>query len=292
MIEDMIEKISERKPKRILLQLPEGLKTRSLEIVTAIEKKGIAVILSAEPCYGACDLRDDEAEQMHCDLLVHVGHEKFFKDFDTKVPVLYYPWKTDVEIKGIDFSIIEEERIGLLTSIQYEDLLDSVVSALKEIGKKPVIGGNILGCFTENAERIKDGVDCFLFVGSGRFHPLGIKGKKTYVLDLERKGVEPADFSLLEKKRYARIAKAIEAKSFGILVSSKKGQYDLDQALKTKKHLEKKDKKAFILIMDEVSNEKLEGIRVDAFINTACPRIADDIRKTIINASDLKEVFE
>jgi diphthamide synthase subunit DPH2 len=40
--------------------------------------------------------------------------------------------------------------------------------------------------------------------------------------------------------------------------------------------------------MDEISNEKLECIRVDAFINTACPRI-EDLGKPFINADDVEE---
>jgi len=291
MIKDLVGRISEKNPKRILLQLPDGLKTRALEIVSAIEKKGIEVFLSADTCYGACDLRDDEAKQMKCDLLVHVGHDKFFRDFETTIPVLFYSWKIEagLSMDAVDFSLIREKRIGLLTTTQHLDSLDSVASRLEEIGKKPVIGGKILGCFAGNAEKIRDEVDCFLFIGSGMFHPLGIKGKKTYVLDLEKQELHVLDFNKLEKRKYANIFKARDADSFGILVSSKKGQFNLAEAMKIKKYLENKDKKAFILIMDEISNEKLEGLKMDAFINTACPRI--EIKKAI-NIADLKEVFE
>ncbi len=287
MIKELVEHIKEKNPKRILLQLPEGLKTRALEIAKGIEEEGIEVILSADPCYGACDLRDDEAMQLKCDLLVHVGHESFYKNFETSVSVLYYPWKMDLNIDNIDFSVIGEERIGLLTSLQYEDLLDVASSKLKEAGKKPVIGGKILGCFTGSAEKIKDKVDAFLFIGSGTFHSTAVKGKKTYVLDLEKRRIEVSS-DLPEKKRYARIAKAKEAETFGILVSSKKGQFNLEKAEEARKYLKNKDKKAFILIMDEISNEKLEGIKADSFVNTACPRI--ELRKTI-NIDDLEEVF-
>lgn len=293
-IEELIRKIKEKNPKRIFLQLPEGLKTRALEIVNAIEKECIEVFLSADTCYGACDLRDDEAKQLKCDLLVNVGHDKFFRDFETSVTVLYYPWKIDLDIdlNKIDFSSIKEEKIGLLTTVQHEDLPETIASKLKKIGKKPVIGGKILGCFTGNAEKIKDRVDCFLFIGSGRFHPLGIKDNKIYFLDLEKRKIEEIDPSYLEKKRYANIFKAKDVDSFGILVSTKKGQFCLSEAIKAKKYLENRNKKAYILIMDEISNEKLEGIKVDAFINTACPRIADErFSKPMINANDLKELF-
>ena len=58
----------------------------------AIENQGIEVILSADPCYGACDL---PINNINCDLIVHVGHTKFIKDINTEVPVLYFPWEIE-----------------------------------------------------------------------------------------------------------------------------------------------------------------------------------------------------
>ena len=159
---------------------------------------------------------------------------------------------------------------------------------LKEAGKEPVIGGQILGCRTENADKLD--VDAFLVVGSGKFHALGIKGK-VYVLDLEKNNIEPVDTSLLEKKRYAKIAKAKDAKSFGILVSTKLGQMNMEKALQIKKHLEERDKKAFIIITDNITEDKLLGLKLDAFVNTACPRLSDDLPITIINTEDVKNVL-
>lgn len=292
MIQKLISQIKKQSPKKILLQLPEGLKTKAAEIMQEIEKQGIEVILSNDPCYGACDLRDREAQMLKCNLIVHVGHNKFYKKTKTKTPVLYFPWKISVELKGIDFSSIKEKKIGLLSSIQYLDSLKEISKKLEKFGKKPVTGGQVLGCWTANAEKIAKQVDAFLFVGTGEFHPLAIRKKKTYFLDLEKNEIRPVDTSLSEKRKYANILKARNAKTFAILISSKSGQFDMKKAEKVKKILEQRHKKAYLLIMDEMTNEKLLGIRADAFINTACPRIVDNkFEKPMINADDIELLF-
>ena len=59
-IEELVNQVKERKPKSVLLQLPEGLKVHAVEIAEAIQNEGIRTVVSAEPCYGACDLPDGE----------------------------------------------------------------------------------------------------------------------------------------------------------------------------------------------------------------------------------------
>ena len=45
--------------------------------------------------------------------------------------------------------------------------------------------------------------------------------------------------------------------------------------------------------MDEIRDDKLLGLDVDAFVNTACPRIVEDkFSKPILNPEDLKHVLE
>ena len=54
--------IAKRNVKRVLLQLPEGLKPEAEKLVEIIESVGATAIISADPCYGACDLALEEAE--------------------------------------------------------------------------------------------------------------------------------------------------------------------------------------------------------------------------------------
>ncbi len=290
----LVKQIASRNPKRVLLQLPEGLKMKAMEIMDAIAGNGIEVFLSAEPCYGACDLPVKEAKQLQCDLIAHVGHSKFYKSIDSKIPVIYYSWKLGNRIDNIDFSPIKEKRIGLITTAQHLDLLPVLKEMIEKENKEAVIGGQILGCWTANAEKIANKVDAFLFVGSGSFHPLAIRGEKLYALDLEKMKVRDMNKEalLFERKRYARIFKAKDAKTFGILLSSKIGQFDMAAAERIKKKLEQRDKKAYILVMDKITDEKLY-LGIDAFVNTACPRIAEDrFSKPVINAEDVDKILD
>ncbi len=288
---DIINKILDKKPKKILIQAPEGLRKNALELSEKLEEKDIQVFISADPCYGSCGIADHEAVMLGADLIVHMGHNKFYKDFPTQVPVLYYPFEIDICIDKVDFSVIKEEKIGLISPIQYIHLLDNVAETLKKIGKKPVIGGQILGCWTKNAEKISADVDAFLCISSGSFHPFAISGKKVYVLDSETLSISIFDSNELEKKKYAKIYKAKDAKTFGIILSSKQGQFAPEKAEIAKQYLTKKGKKIFILIMDDITDEKLVSTRIDAFINTACPRILDNkFSKPVINFEDLEKI--
>ncbi len=291
---DMIDQVRKTGAKRIMLQLPAGLKTKTVGIAKELEKNGIQVVLANDPCYGACDLADEEARQADCEILVHVGHTKFYRDFKTAVPVVYFPWAVDIVLDEVDFSPIKEGKIGLLTTVQHMTLLSDVKAMLEKAGKEAVIGGQVLGCWFANAEKIEEKVDAFLYVGSGRFHPLGLKSKKIYALNIERMRVEEVDTSVLEKRRYANVYNAKNARTFAVLVTTKKGQNQLlGQAEELKNNIEKNGRIAVVVVMHEINDTALLGIKADAFVNTACPRIVEDsFSRPIINAEDLDKVFE
>ena len=288
------------KIKTISLQVPEGLKVKSLEIASFLENHEYAVIISSDPCWGACDLRVKEAEMIGADMIIHIGHKKFIKHIESKIPIMYFLWKYDIKYDEEKISKelmkIKERNIGLICSVQYQDLVNEIAEILQKFGKNVEIGGSVLGCWTDNAQRLKaskmvDGV--LLYVGSGNFHALGAKCK--YVLDIENEELREIGENLMtmEKKRYASIEKARNADIFAIVVSSKPGQFEFETAKNIKKRLEEKHKKAFILIMDEITDVKLMGIRSDAFINTACVRIRDDyFRKPVLNPEDVDLLFE
>lgn len=294
-LENLVREIKNRGAKKVLIQVPEGLKKNAGKIMEELQNRGIDALLFAKPCYGACDTADDEAKKMGCDLLVHIGHNKFYTDFETAVPVLYFPWFLEIDVNNIDFSSILEKKIGLLTNIQHITLLGKIKELLTEQGKEAVIGGQLLGCWDHNAQKIKDRVDAFLFVGSGMFHPLAVKEEKPlYILDMETRKIRKLDAQKFERIRYGRIFNARNAQKFAILVSTKKGQHGLlARAEDLKKKIEENQRKAFIVVMDEITDEKLQGIDADAYVNTACPRLADDFfSKPFINAGDLEKIFE
>jgi len=81
------EEIKKRGAKRVLFQLPEGLKAEGPRLALLAEKMGAVAIVSADPCYGACDLAVQEAENLGADLLVHYGHSEIMSQ--QRVPTIY-----------------------------------------------------------------------------------------------------------------------------------------------------------------------------------------------------------
>jgi 2-(3-amino-3-carboxypropyl)histidine synthase len=73
----------------------------------------------------------------------------------------------------------------------------------------------------------------------------------------------------------------------------KKGQFNMKMAEKIKKQLEKKGKKAYIITADQITPEKILGLKIDCIVNTACPRISEDFeifKKIILNPEDIDKL--
>jgi len=278
-----------------LLQVPDGLKRKALKIADELGD----VVIDCESCYGACDLAINEVKSLGCDKIIHFGHSKLI---ETDVPVEYKEIREKVEIP-LEKIEIKEKRIGLVSTLQFIDSLKKVKEFLEKNGKTVRIGkgksyaGQILGCDISSAKAIENEVDAFLYVGSGNFHPLGLAlqtDKPVYFLNVEKNELE--DLKQLKEKflkqKYATIAMAKDAKNFGILVSIKPGQLNLKLAKEIKNRLEKKRNKAYILVFNEIKPEKLEGLELDCYINTACPRISIDNRidfkKPILNPDEIE----
>ena len=60
------------------------------------------------------------------------------------------------------------------------------------------------------------------------------------------------------------------------MVGTKVGQQRISLALRLKKLLEQKHYQALLVSLDEFYADYLLGLKVDAFVSTACPRIAVD----------------
>jgi 2-(3-amino-3-carboxypropyl)histidine synthase len=277
--------------RRVFIQYPEGLKLRVQKIAEDIEKSGIEVVTCLEPCFGACDVRDGEAQFLGCDSILHIGHEKVV---ESKIPVIYWEYflETDpVPILEKELGKLEGyQKIGLVTSIQFVSSIPKAKEYLVKKGKQVLVEkalqfpGQVLGCMLAAAERIEDKVDCFLCISAGKFYGLGLvmrTDKPVLNLDLE-KG-EIADLGDFRKKIHKIIewnkAQLKDSKRIGILVSWKKGQLKND-FYKLKKDLEKSGKTVYVLAMDEITPEKLEGLKLDFLVNCVCPRIGiDDLGK-------------
>ena len=80
----------------------------------------------------------------------------------------------------------------------------------------------------------------------------------------------------MKRLRFALMEKARPADVFGVLISRKAGQNRQELAREIEKLLEEKGKKSVTIVLDYITPENLMGLEVDAFISTACPRIAVD----------------
>lgn len=278
--------------KRVLLQLPEGLKPEGPRLAKIVEKAGAIPIISADPCYGACDLATAEAQSLGVDLIVHFGHAKLVKH--EPVPTVYVEARATVTVEeAVEASIpllSKWNNIGLATTVQHLQTLETAKEILVRAGKTVVIGdagrlpyaGNVSGCDYSNVKSIADDVEAFLFVGGGRFHALGIAlstSKPTIIADPYDKKAYSVDDEAQKiiRQRWSCVEEAVRAKTIGILVGLKPGQKNLDQALKIREMAEKNGKVAFLLAVKDVLPETLlEFPTLEAYVNTACPRISLD----------------
>ena len=284
------QEITKLDAKRVLLQMPEGLKPEAPKLAKIIEKCGALAIISADPCYGACDIAVGEAEGLGVDLIVHFGHAKMVKH--ESVQTIYVEARATVTVdKAVEQSLpllSGYTTVGLATSVQHLQALNQAREILTRAGKTVIVGdtgqiaypGQVCGCNYANAKSIADEVEVFLFVGGGMFHALGIAlstSKPTFIADPydNRAYSIKAEAQKILKQRFASIQEAKNAKKFGIFVGLKPGQKHLDSALRMKELAEKNGRTAYLLAAREINPETLlEFPSIDAYVNTACPRVS------------------
>ena len=76
--EKILAAIKEQAAKRILIQLPDGLKNKTLEIQEKITKEfsDIEILFWAGSNFGACDLPTG-IDKLNVDILLHFGHTEW-----------------------------------------------------------------------------------------------------------------------------------------------------------------------------------------------------------------------
>ncbi len=308
---------AENERKRVLIQLPEGLKSRAVEYVKQYESEGYEVFVSAEPCYGACEIPIHEAKMLGCSKIVHFGHAKFC-DVDS-IEVEYVPLFERIDgieeliNKAIEKGLEQHKNIGLITNISHAKQIDEIKNEFEKHGKTVHISegsgrcpyrAQVLGCDITALNRIRNDIDCLIYFGGGTFHALA-PGVVDENYSLPTLWINPfsrqvkwitEDIQRVQKQRRMSIAKALDAKTYGILVSTKLGQYNMDVAINVLKLVEKQGKRGVIIVGNTFDFNTLYNFTgVDAFINTACPRLVDDqnkINKPIVNAQELARILE
>lgn len=282
-----IERIGAR---TIALQMPEGLKVHAQAVARElVERTGASFLIVGDPCYGACDytvrFRD------YADALVQFGHADI-PSMPHDDHVLFVEIFVDLDITDLLQRALPklEARIGLLTTVQHVGMLPRVREWLERQGREVLIGrgdsrirfeGQVLGCNITSVEPIMDQVDQFLYIGSGNFHPLSVaieSDKPVLVLDpLMNEVREIGELKdRILRQRFAAITRASEARSFLVLVSTKAGQTRMDLARELKRKAEAHGRSAEIVLLEEFHPDRLLPYQADAYVSTACPRIAID----------------
>jgi 2-(3-amino-3-carboxypropyl)histidine synthase len=275
-IKDINDDERYKKARIVALQLPEGLKRKSYEIIDAMKDKEI--ILLGDPFWGACDI----PAQGKWDLLIQFGHSPI-PNLGNFPKIMYIELQEKME-HDLDCSKVPFSSVTLTSNITYSNELKSIKEMLENCHKKVTLKkgdsrvfypGQILGC---NISAARGDDEAVLFIGEGIFHPLGI----SLALDKEVLAFNPRtnEYIDMEKEkrkfltqRYAAIEKASKANKFGIIVSSKIGQTRYSLANIARKILEENGKKTYIISTDLIRDETLMNFPGEVYVNTACPRV-------------------
>ncbi|MBS7611166.1 diphthamide biosynthesis enzyme Dph2 [Candidatus Bathyarchaeota archaeon] len=294
--------------KRVLIQTPEGLRPYIKELIEKLRKSGVTVLLSGNPCFGACNIALTEAEKLRADAIIHIGHSLMVSCGNT--PVLYfdamYTFPFEECLRKAEEQIKKAGRtVALFSNLQFVECLEAIRSILENWGLEVYIGrgtgvkypGQVLGCNYTVPLNVESYVDFFLFVGDGSFHPLGLAlltNKR--VLALNPVTCSLKDMSELKRRYlrriYASIVKAREGKVFGVLVGLEPGQFRLELAEGVKKLIEATSREAYLIGFTHLDTGFLEAYTwIDVFVNTACPRLSiedsERIAKPILNPAEL-----
>ncbi|MDO8627054.1 MAG: diphthamide biosynthesis enzyme Dph2 [Candidatus Diapherotrites archaeon] len=303
-------KILGHNPKSVLLQGPDGLKTKLVEIVKELQKRTpYEYVTLVEPAWGSCDLADEKAVKMQCDLLVHFGHNMIYPG---KVKTIFWPLSPDINIQPVLDKLVEvlsKENlleVGLAASSQFTPMFNDIIDYLEKKGigchtssgsgrvKDP---GQVLGCNYTVVHNLDEDVQAIVYFGDGLFHPIGIAfstKKRIITANPYSNTVKEltSERDVFLRKRYALLSQCANATKFGIIVSLKSGQLYMTVARRLKKLIESKGKQAFILLSDFTYPDYFVGLDVDCYVNTACPRLAienyQEFNKLMINPKELE----
>ena len=283
-LERIVDLIKQSEARTVGLQFPEGFKRQAFSIARELEDKtGTVVMVSGNPCFGACDI--DMVLKGSVDIMFHFGHSELVDGMDNVI-FMETPARVDirhvVEMAGVK---LDAGTVGLVTTVQHVHQLDKARDILGSKGISCVVGtgdsrikypGQLLGCNFSAAE-VK--CDSYLYIGSGKFHPLGVAvatGSKVLAADPMLNTIEWVDPERILRQRSGVIATCLDAISFGIIVSTKIGQKRMVLARRLAELAKKHGKEHIIISLDNITPEALLQFKVDAFVNTACPRIAID----------------
>jgi 2-(3-amino-3-carboxypropyl)histidine synthase len=280
---------------RVLLKIPDGLLSHATDIADLLANEGVDVIISANSCYGSCDIGDN-LTGLGVDLILFVGEAAMpsLQDYHS-IPTANVIIKSSNNIEDVldqAIPLLEGTTIGLVSIAPYLHHLEKAMAILKnnnmtplvgKSGRRTVVDGQILGCDFSAGTVLADQVDSYLYIGDGLFHPLGMAmatKKPVVAADPSLKRVIKQELSEMKnsllKQRYATIARAMDAQRVGIIIGTKLGQSRIQLGQQVKAHAEKKGFAAYCVAANNLQPDRLDYLDVDCYISTACPRLVLD----------------
>lgn len=278
--------------RRLVLQVPAGLVRNAHDIASDLARAtGAKVSVLNRACFGACDVPSVE-EAPGAEAVVALGHSPI-PNVRLPLPTYFVEMRTpNPEVRSIARMVVDSDlprSLGLVASVQHLDLVEPLREELRGEGfSLPVAAGDrrlaypaqALGCNYSSSEAVAEGVDGFLFLGTGEFHPRGLAlatAKPVWSLDpLRSELTGPVDRDRLVARRLLYVARARDAERWGILVSSFPGQHRPAMAEALRRRAEAAGRSATVLTFARLHLADLAGRDLDAYVNTACPRIATD----------------
>lgn len=289
---DLFEALRGSTFRRVALQVPAGLTRGARELADTIRTEGrVDVVLVARACFGACDFPSPD-EVPGVDALVVFGHAPI-----PNVRLTLPTYFVEMRHPGGDPNALAEMLVthklptplGLVASVQHMDLVAPFEAAARNRGIELVTGQGdrrlaypvqALGCNYTSAEQIASRVRGFIFLGTGQFHPRGLAfavDRPVWALDPLTGQLEPPiDRARLIRDRLLMIAQCRDARRWGVLVSTFAGQNRSPTALALIRKARARGLDAEALVFGRLDPGDLLGRDFDAYVNTACPRIALD----------------
>jgi 2-(3-amino-3-carboxypropyl)histidine synthase len=215
-----------------------------------------------------------------------------------------------VDVKYKELVVLPQEFLSqlpktviLFLNIQFMHQYDAIKKQLEAAGitvktvrpKHAWHDGQVLGCSVEHWD---EGQDAFVYVGDGLFHPKAFlfnNDQPVYVYDPKTKKtkiITKEEIAQVERGRKAGLAMFYASKHIGVLLTTKYGQQRINPAKKLQETFP--DKTFYLLLGDTIDFSKLEDFPfIQSFINTACPRISDDVSKVprpMVNIEEIPEL--
>lgn len=310
-VEAIVRAIVESRASKVVIQLPDGLKQYSVDILECIKPliPGDAeVYIHVDSVYGACDIQYGQLwATLKPSLIIHIGHSTYPMELagpfiepgrELGVKVIYIPALSKLALPPSTIMDAVEmlrkydvKRVGVVTTAQHTHLVRDVARVIESEGLTVVIpkgirpyfeDGQIIGCDYRLARLIK--VEGFMYLGGGLFHPLGLY-LATFkpVIKLDPYEGKASDLTpegeRVYRVRIHRVMEAFDARRWAIIVGLKTGQYRPWLVERIVREMEARGRRYVLMASENLTLQNLVSVDnkwIEAFSVTSCPRLPTD----------------